>query len=295
MAPTAQEIETRKMTPLQEVRQTMESKEMREQIKMALPPHISVDKFIRVVTTAISNDPKLMEADRRSLYNAAMKAASDGLIPDGKLAALVVFSTNVGTKDRPVWEKQVQYMPMVAGILQKIRNSGELATITSLLVYKNEKFRYWIDKKGENIEHEPLIFGEKGDPIGVYAMAETKDGAVYFEVMSKEQVMAIRSVAKTKFIWDGPFGEEKWKVACIRRLSKRLPMSTDLEQVIQRGDDDIELAPTATPKKTETPEPAKQTSSRLSKIVGVQTLVPTAVNTAEPNEDPNVGDGEVPI
>lgn len=258
-----QALEVKKQNPLQEFRSTMEAPEMKKQVEMALPSHVKVDKFIRVVTTAVANDPALLEANRMTLYNAAMKAAADGLVPDGKEAALVVFNKNAGTKDAPKWEKHVQYMPMVAGILKKVRNSGELSSICAFIVHKNEPFSVWVDNAGEHFKHEPLMFGEKGEPIGVYALAQTKDGGTYFEVMSKDQVMKIREVAKTKNIWDGPFGSEKWKVACIRRLSKRLPMSTDLEQTIQQIDDEIDLdEPTPTPA-----APVPETSSRLAAAV----------------------------
>lgn len=279
-------LETKKITPLQEVRQTMESKEMREQIKMALPAHVPVDKFIRVSVTAISNDPKLLSADRRSFYNACMKAASDGLVPDGKEAALVTFG------------EQVAYMPMVSGILKKVRNSGELASITSQIVHKNDKFKYWIDSDGEHINHEPLMFDSRGEAIGVYALAKTKDGAVYIEVMDKAQVMSIRGIAKSKTVWDGAFGPEMWRKSAIRRLAKRLPTSTDLDQVIDRDNDlyDLEVKP-----EEQKQEETKATSSRLSKIVEEHMNKPTTakspekapvqtVSQQEPNEDPNVDD-----
>ena len=247
-------VAVKNVTPIQALRTTMEAPEMREQIKKALPPHINVDKFIRVAVTAASNEPKLLEANRLSFYNACMKAAADGLVPDGKEAALVIFGPGV------------TYMPMVAGILKKVRNSGELASITAQIVHKNDKFKYWIDGDGEHIEHEPLMFSDRGDKIGVYALAKTKDGAVYIEVLTVEQVMAIRGIARSKTAWDGPFATEFWKKSAIRRLSKRLPMSTDLEQVIERDDDLYDLD-----KKEDAPAEEKTTSSRLSKIIGKET------------------------
>lgn len=290
-----QALDTKKQTPLQELRITMESKQMREQIKMALPQHVNVDKFIRVVTTAVANEPKLLEANRGSFYNACMKAAADGLVPDGKEAALVTFGG------------EVAYMPMVAGILKKVRNSGELSSICAFIVHQGEKFELWVDNTGEHFKHEPNVFDKKGEAIGVYAQALTKDGGTYFEFMTKEQILAIRNVARTKNIWDGAFGLEKWKVACIRRLSKRLPMSTDLEQTIQRIDEEVDFEETPTAPPATPPAPTDNTSSRLKSAVTAKTPAPAAppaqsaaakatpVKAAEPNEDPNVGDGDLPI
>ena len=217
-----------KVKPIEEVRGALT--QMHDQFKMALPPQITPDKFVRVVMTALGQTPDLVMADRRTLYAACMKSAQDGLLPDGREAALVMF------KDA------VSYMPMVGGILKKVRNSGELATITSQMVYKNDRFRFWIDGDGEHIDHEPLMFGDRGEAIGVYALAKTKDGALYVEVMDKAQVMAVKGASRAKGgPWAGAFEHEMWRKTAIRRLSKRLPMSTDLEAVIRRDDDFYEM------------------------------------------------------
>ena len=63
------------------------------QIATALPKHITVERFNRVVLTALNQQPDLVKADRRSLFSACVEAAKDGLYPDGKQAALVLFNT----------------------------------------------------------------------------------------------------------------------------------------------------------------------------------------------------------
>lgn len=242
------------LKPIDEFRQALTKGE--GEIKKALPPHITAEKFNRVVITALQNNPSLLDLNRASLFNACMKAAADGLLPDGKEAALVPFQGNI------------QYTPMIGGILKKIRNSGELASITSQVIHKNDKFRYWVDIDGEHIEHEPLLFGDRGEAIGVYALAKTKDGAIYIEPMTKEQVMAVKKVSRAKAgPWSGDFEHEMWKKTAMRRLSKRLPMSTDLEQVIHRDDELYDLE--GKEEKTEAP-PQQTKSSRLSRIVEAQ-------------------------
>lgn len=196
------------------------------EFRMALPPHISADKFKRVAMTAIQGNPDLLSANRRSLFQACVRSAQDGLLPDGREAALVIFKGSV------------QYMPMVAGILKRVRNSGELSSITSQIVYRNDSFRYWVDGDGEHIQHEPLLFGDRGEIVGVYAIAKTKDGAVYVEPMTKAQVEKVRKVSRAAN--NGPWvswWEEMARKTAIRRLSKRLPTSTDVETILQREDD----------------------------------------------------------
>lgn len=227
--------------PVDEFRKALGA--MEGQFKVALPKQIDPDKFARVVMTAVQQNPALLEAPRPSLFNACMQAAQDGLLPDGRQAALVTFkSKEDGTL--------VQYMPMLAGILKKVRNSGELAMITAQIVCEKDKFRYWIDDKGEHVKHEPLLVGDAGGRIGVYALAKTKDGHAYIEFMTVDQVLAVKAVSKAKSgPWQGSFEDEMWRKTVIRRLAKRLPMSTDLEQVIHRDDDMYDFDAEAKPNK----------------------------------------------
>ena len=221
------------LTVIDEVRQNIQR--MEPQFRMALPSHISAEKFQRVAITAIQNSPDLLNADRRSLYSACMKLAQDGLIPDGREAALVTFNTK--QKDG-TWIKNVQAMTMVAGILKKVRQSGELATVHAAVVYKNDKFRYWVDSEGQHIEHEPVLFGERGAAIGVYAMAKTKDGSVFVQPLSLADIEKIRAASRSKD--GGPWTswwDEMAKKSAIRRLAKYLPQSTDVEQVLKSDDD----------------------------------------------------------
>lgn len=277
--------QTKALAPVDEVKGSIAK--MSDQFRLALPPHIPVERFVRVTQTAISTSPDLIAADRTSLFAAAMKAAQEGLLPDGKEAAIVTFNANIGNKANPKWVKKAQYMPMVAGILKKVRNSGELSMITSNVIYKNDQFRYWVDQEGEHLTHEPNLFTERGDRIGVYSLARTKDGAVYIDVMRKEEVEAARNVSRAKDSgpWSGPFENEMWKKTSIKRLAKRLPMSTDLEMTI-KSDDEI-FTPAEPEQEDLPPREAKTKSSRLSKAIGLdQPAVDAEVVDVSDNDTP---------
>lgn len=218
------------VTPVTELRRTLEAQA--PEFEKALPPHIPIKKFIRIIQTAIATNPKLVEASRHSFLAACQKAAQDGLLPDGREAAFVTFRNNKsGTYE-------VQYLPMTQGILKKVRNSGELSSINSQVVYEKDEFDYWVDEMGEHLKHKPLLTGERGKRLFVYAVARTKDGGVYVEAMTEDQVMAVKAVSRAKDgPWQGDFEDEMWRKSAIRRLSKRLPMSTDLEQTLHADDD----------------------------------------------------------
>lgn len=205
-------------------------------LRSALPVHIPVERFVRVCLTAVQMSPRLLQCDRKSLFMASLKCAQDGLLPDGRDAALVPFKDGKASKEmgREVWA--VQYIPMVFGILKKVRNSGELKSITSQVVHENDKFFYRLGDD-EKIEHEPLLDGDRGKPRLVYAVAHTNDGGIYREVMTVGEIEKVRQVSRAKD--SGPWVQwwsEMARKTVIRRLSKRLPMSTDLDDLIRRDD-----------------------------------------------------------
>jgi recombination protein RecT len=227
-------MENKQLTPFDAFKADLTK--FQPEIKKLLPEHITVEKFERVVLSAIQMNPYLLELDKKSLFDSCLRCASDGLIPDGREAALVPY------KDK------VQYMPMTYGIIKKIRNSGELKTIVANVVHEKDEFQYFVDQYGENFSHKPQMFGARGEPIGVYAFIKTKDDALYFDVLSKNDIMAIKALAeaklkdKSKSPWNGSFQYEMWKKSAIRRLSKRVPMSADVERVIQANDDMVDFS-----------------------------------------------------
>lgn len=228
--------EGKQVHPMVLIKDQIEKRE--HEFARALPAHIPVERFKRVVLTAVQNNPDLLRADRQSFFNACMRSAQDGLLPDGRDGAIVIYSTKERRDGRDEWIKKAQWMPMVFGILKKIRNSGELAAITARVVYAGDRFRYWIDDSGEHVEYEPADNPDTNVVRRVFAMAKTKGGEVYVEPMSVEQIEKVRNVsrAKDKGPWVDWWDQMAIKTA-LRRLAKRLPMSSDLDDLLRRDDD----------------------------------------------------------
>lgn len=219
------------MNALVEIKNTVTK--MEPEFAKTLPSHISSEKFVRTAITSIQLNPQVAEADRRSLYGSCMKAAQDGLVLDGREAALVVYSGKNG--------KVAQYLPMVAGIMKKVRNSGEIATWSVQAVYEKDQFEYELGDD-ERIVHKPML-GQRGKPIAFYSIVTLKSGEKSREVMGVDEVQAIRqrSRAKDSGPWVTDFAE-MGKKTVVRRHSKRLPMSSDLEALI-RSDDNLYSGP----------------------------------------------------
>lgn len=225
-AETPREAKDRAVVPF---RQQLE--DMAGQFKAALPAHIPVERFARVVMTAIQQTPELLACERRSLWNAALKAAQDGLLPDGREAAMVIYND----KERG---KIVQYMPMIAGIRKKVRNSGEIATWDVYVVHANDEFAYELGDE-PFIKHRPILDGDPGKVIAAYSVATLKSGEKSREVMTVAAIEKVRAVSRAKDSKFGPWVnwyEEMCRKTVARRHSKSLPMSTDLDDLIRQDD-----------------------------------------------------------
>lgn len=280
----------RELSPSQQFRQELEK--MGEQFAVALPSHIKPEKFQRVVMTAVLSDPDVLRADRKSLMESAIRAAQDGLLPDKREGAFVVFSTKKKTDGRDEWIKAVQWMPMVGGIIKRIHQSGEIKMLTARVVYGGDHFRTWIDDTGEHVEYEPSEEQDTSVVRRVFAMATTVDGAVYVEPLSSKDVEKIRNVSKQKD--RGPWSdwwEEMAKKSAIRRLAKRLPLSVDLHDLIQRDNGLYDLAQEQEPKtslsdrlkaaRNVTPEPEQHREGFSRAFIADQTDEPHDATTGE--------------
>lgn len=191
-----------------------------------LPSHIAPEKFTRMVVTALQKNPYLLTLNQNSLFGACMAAAHDGLLPDGKEAALVPY------------KGQIAYTPMVWGIVKKVRQSGGLSMLISQVIYEKDKFRTWTDDSGEHVSHEPEPFQDRGQKVGSFAMMIFTDGSRQVEVMNMKQIKDAQNCSQSdKGPWNGPFADEMIRKTVIKRLSKRCPMSPEVQQVIDRDNE----------------------------------------------------------
>jgi recombination protein RecT len=257
------------LKPIDEIRGTLTK--MESELKSALPSYITPEKFKQVVVTALQLNPTLLTLDRASLYTACLNCASDGLLPNGREAALVPFK---GT---------IKYMPMVGGILKLIRNSGELSTVDAITVHDKDQYEAYNDEHGAHFKHVKAR-GDRGLPILTYGYARTKDGAFYFEEITEEEIKIIAKKGNEKFsAWQGDFIDEMRRKTVLKRLAKRLPKSTDLERAIDHDNEMYEVeVPVSEP---------PTTSSKLAEAVAPAqaeeaVVKPVSTPIPEPQEQP---------
>jgi recombination protein RecT len=214
--------EVKSKHPIAKLRQDLETRT--DEFKRALPSHIKPERFIRAIETAVTLNPDILACDRVSLWTSCMRAAQDGLLPDNRQGAIVAF------------KNKAQWIPMYEGLLLLFRNSGQFRHINTGVVYQGEEFTHWIDENGEHFRHVP---GDERDPKKIrriYATATTKDGAFFVADLSLQEVNRHKAASRNL---DGPWRQweqEMQRKTALRVLSKMLPKSSDLDEIMHRDE-----------------------------------------------------------
>lgn len=219
----------------------------------------SAERFVAILKNYIKGNPKsadMIEAlsngelARRTLLQEALKCAADGLIPDGREASIQLSNVNVGTKTDKKWEKVFQYMPMVQGIVKTIYNTGLASNVSTGVIHENDKYEYDLGSS-PFIKHMPLL-SKRGDRVAAFASVQLKGHShPIIEIMTAEDIAGVASRSKSKDKDGNAFGpwatdtSEMWRKTVLRRLSKRLPRSSEksqvLDEVLSSFDNDFEL------------------------------------------------------
>ncbi|MFY9223249.1 MAG: recombinase RecT [Blastocatellia bacterium] len=208
------------LTPVQKVSTFLEK--FKSKLVQALPKGRNVDQEISSVIATVVASPALQKCTPESIALAAYDAATLGL-PVNKLglAWLVPFGSEA--------KLQIGYR----GYVQLVLESGFVTDISAECVYENDKFKYVLGSK-PFMSHEPLIIGDRGRLIAVYAIAYLVNGTQKSVVMSKQQIDHIKS--KSRSSANGPWVtdyDEMAKKTVVKRLCKLLPYGRGLERFEQ--------------------------------------------------------------
>jgi len=197
------------------------------QLKILLPDHVDVGVFIATAKTAVLIKPQLLREDLRpSLLTSLMKAAGQGLLPDGKQGALVPrYDTDTKTY-------AVAWQPMIWGIVKLGRETGAIRSIRASLVFYGETFRI-VGGEEDIIEHEidvDLVDGAyaalnagrdgNGNPLSrpldfiahvraAYCYITGMDGTVTKRWMTRHRLISLwESTKADKGPWSGRWVDE---------------------------------------------------------------------------------------
>jgi phage RecT family recombinase len=118
------------------------------------------------------------------------------------------------------------------GLIEIAYRSEKIKSIKVQAVYENDEFSYEYGTS-EYIKHKPIIIGERGKLIAVYAIAKMQNIDPLFVVVQKQQLDEIQKLSKTNNSKYSPYNNStdvfnimQCKVA-IKLLFKMLPKSNN--------------------------------------------------------------------
>ncbi len=223
------------MSELAEVIQQAE-----EKFTAVAPERMAYAKEAGFAVQVLENNSYLAKAARecpQSLKRAVVNIAAIGLTlnPAEKYAYLIPRNVKVGHNQ---WQTKVFLEPSYMGLCKLATDSGVIEWIQARAVYRNDNF---VDKGlGELPEHTFNAFKERGDFVGVYCTAKLKSGDYLSEIMTEEEINAIRDKSESwKKNKSGPWADfylEQAKKTVVRRAYKMWPRSDGMERLAQAVD-----------------------------------------------------------
>jgi recombination protein RecT len=167
---------------------------------MALPAHISPDKFQRTVMTAVAAEPGPAEGDRRASCSPATRPPRTACCP---MVAKPRWSrSRTRKKVDGQWQKMkvAAYMPMVYGLRKKILQSGEVVALEVGVVYARRSRPGTSTTRSANTRRSATARCSTSPPrtrpttkiVGAYSIATMKDGTKSYEFMRRFEIDKVR-------------------------------------------------------------------------------------------------------
>lgn len=195
---------------------------MKPEIGRALPKHMNPDRMARIATTVLRQTPALGRCTPESFLGALLTASQLGLEPGPLGEAYLVPYGNT-----------VTFIPGYRGLVKLAWQSGKLQSFNAHIVHANDEFDYEYGL-APTLRHKPAMT-DRGPAIAAYAAAVFKDGGSVFEVMSVDDIEAIRKRSKSGN--NGPWKTDWAAMArktVTKQLAKWMPLSTEFSDAVVR-------------------------------------------------------------
>ncbi len=213
------------LVPIEEkiatVRDMLFSKGMQQQLRMALPKHVSAERLARLAMTAIRKTPKLLDCSRESLFGAIMEAGQLGL--------------EIGTQGHAwlvPYGKEVTLLIGYRGMADLAWRSDKIRKFSARVVREGDLFSYAYGLD-EDLVHVEADEQDQGEITHFYSTLHTTNGGKMFDVMTVSAVEALRDRSRSSK--SGPWAtdfDEMGKKCPFRRMLKLGPCSTELRRAI---------------------------------------------------------------
>lgn len=195
-------------------------------IAQAMPKHLDVERVARIALTELRTNTRLAQAAQvnpASFMGALLKSSALGLEVGNGLGHAYLLP----------YKDETQLIIGYRGMIDLARRSGQVESLYAVEVYQGEAFKVSMGLN-QDIQHERDFTGtismSPDKVIAVYAVAKLKGGMTQFDVMTREQVEAIRK--RSKSASSGPWVTdwvEMAKKTVLRRLFKMLPVSVEMQ------------------------------------------------------------------
>ena len=206
----------------------------RSEIAAALPRHVDPERMLRIALTSARKTPALLECTPESFLGAVIQSAQLGLEPDTPLGHAWLLPYRNGKTGN----MEVNFVPGYRGYLDLIYRTKGHPILNPAVALEGDKMEY---ERGTSsfLRHVPLPGGDSSRKLThAYAVAVFADGRKEFDVMTFGEVEAcrLRSKARGFSPWSTDYNAMAMKTV-LRRFSKYLPMSAELQLVV--GLDDL--------------------------------------------------------
>lgn len=222
--PEPKELTLRK-TALPKIKDMLMHEQQLSRLQAILPPTIPAARLVEQTLSMCLKTPDLMECHPMSIWDGIKQAAELGLELSGPLGQAYLV---------PRWNSEfgcqmATFQVGYRGFANLAYRSSLVGCFRGVTVFENDEFEITLGTSPK-IHHRPAK-GERGKPIGYYAVVIYTNGGSDFEYMTHEEVLA----HKAKYVkgkapaWTTAFEAMAQKTP-MRRLAKRLPISTQLQE-----------------------------------------------------------------
>jgi recombination protein RecT len=206
---------------------TLFSSNMNAMAKMVPRTMGDPNRLLRIAYNNVAYNTDLLEclatpSGTASVFGGVMEALKLGLTIGGPMQEswLIPFK-NKGTKEAVLI---IGYQ----GFRNILDRGKSVIDLHPVAVYQNDEFEFELGSR-PFVKHKPMLGGDRGPLIAVYAVAHLPRGGIQIEVMGKDEIDQHR--AKSRARENGPwvdFYEAMALKTVVRKIAKYLPKSSEI-------------------------------------------------------------------
>lgn len=225
--------EGKSLKPMDQIKLKIEG--IQRQLAAAIPAtmqrYLTPERLTRLFWQEARRNPTLLKCEPETVASGLMTAAQLGIEigVQGQGWLVPYFNSKSG-------RHEAQFIIGYKGLIGLARRSGEVLSVETHIVYEKDTFKLKLGINTE-VEHEPYLEGDRGQPKLTYGVARFKDGGYHFEWMAEVEIQRIKS--RSKASKNGPWvtdEDQMRRKTVIRRMANYLPMSIEFANALTVDD-----------------------------------------------------------